>query len=104
MLFKVGFNPKRILYTIIMDDDKRQLMRSLGFLSSIGISMVAASFIGLFIGVSLDKWLGTKPWMTLIWLGIGIVSGFRNIFILTRRGMRELERDDKQEQKDDGSD
>ena len=66
--------------------------------------MVAASFIGLFIGVSLDKWLGTKPWMTLIWLGIGIVSGFRNIFILTRRGMRELERDDKQEQKDDGSD
>ena len=104
MLFKVGFNPKSILYTIIMDDDKRQLMRSLGFLSSIGISMVAASFIGLFIGVYLDKWLGTKPWMTLIWLGIGIVSGFRNIFILTRRGMRELEQDDKQEQKDDGSD
>jgi len=66
--------------------------------------MVAASFIGLFIGVYLDKWLGTKPWMTLIWLGIGIVSGFRNIFILTRRGMRELEQDDKQEQKDDGSD
>ena len=104
MLFKVGFNPKRILHTIIMDDDKRQLMRSLGFLSSIGISMVAASFIGLFIGVSLDKWLGTTPWMTLIWLGIGIASGFRNIFILTRRGMRELDRDDKQEQKDDGSD
>ena len=104
MLFKVGFNPKCILYTIIMDDDKRQLMRSLGFLSSIGISMVAASFIGLFIGVSLDRWLGTKPWMTLIWLGIGIASGFRNIFILTRRGMRELDQDDKQEQKDDGSD
>ena len=66
--------------------------------------MVAASFIGLFIGVYLDKWLGTKPWMTLIWLGIGITSGFRNIFILTRRGMRELDQDDKQEQKDDGSD
>ena len=66
--------------------------------------MVASSFIGLFIGVYLDKWLGTKPWMTLIWLGIGIASGFRNIFILTRRGMRELDQDDKQEQKDNGSD
>ena len=66
--------------------------------------MVAASFIGLFIGVSLDKWLGITPWMILIWLGIGIASGFRNIFILTRRGMRELNQDDKQEQKDDGSD
>ena len=66
--------------------------------------MVAASFIGLFIGIYLDKWLGTNPWMTLIWLGIGIVAGFRNIFILTRRGMRELEQDDKQDQKYDGSD
>jgi ATP synthase protein I len=87
-----------------MAEDKRQLMRSLSFLSSIGISMVAASFIGLFIGVYLDKWLGTTPWMTLIWLGIGIVAGFRNIFILTRRGMRELDQDDKEDQKYDGSD
>jgi ATP synthase protein I len=87
-----------------MAEDKRQLMRSLSFLSSIGISMVAASFIGLFIGVYLDKWLGTTPWMTLIWLGIGLVAGFRNIFILTRRGMRELDQDDKEDQKYDGSD
>jgi hypothetical protein len=42
--------------------------------------------------------------MTLIWLGIGIVAGFRNIFILTRRGMRELDQDDKEDQKYDGSD
>ena len=75
-----------------MDDDNRQLMKSLSLLSSIGISMVAASFIGLAIGYYLDKWLGTTPWMTLVWLGIGIISGFRNIFILTRRAMREQNR------------
>ena len=87
-----------------MADDKRQLLRSLGFLSSLGISMVAASFIGLFIGYSLDKWLGTSPWMTLIWLGIGIISGFRNIFILTRRAIRQMEEEEGQDQKADGSD
>jgi ATP synthase protein I len=87
-----------------MADDKRQLMRSLGFLSSLGISMVASSFIGLFIGYYLDKWLGTSPWMTLIWLVIGIISGFRNIFILTRRAVRELEQDEAQDQKTDESD
>jgi ATP synthase protein I len=87
-----------------MADDKRQLMKSLGFLSSLGISMVAASFIGLFIGIYLDKWLGTKPWMTIIWLGFGIASGFRNIFILTKRALREQEQDEEQDQKDDGSD
>ena len=87
-----------------MADEKRQLMKSLGFLSSLGISMVAASFIGLFIGVYLDKWLGTSPWMTLIWLGIGIISGFRNIFILTRRALREQDKNGEQDQKYDGSD
>ena len=85
-----------------MADDKRQLMKSLSFLSSLGIAMVAASFIGLFIGIYLDKWLGTKPWMTIIWLGFGIASGFRNIFILTKRALREQE--EEEEQKDDGSD
>jgi len=72
-----------------MDEEKRQLFRSLGFLSSIGISMVAATCIGLYFGIYLDEWLGTKPWMTIIWLGIGIAAGFRNIFILTRRTLRE---------------
>jgi len=85
-----------------MADDKRQLLKSLSFLSSVGISVVAASFIGLFIGVYLDKWLGTKPWMTIIWLGFGIASGFRNIFILTRRALRDQEQEDKQDQRDDG--
>lgn len=72
-----------------MGEDKRQLFRSLGLLSSVGISMVAATCIGLAIGIYLDKWLGTKPWMTVIWLGIGIAAGFRNIYILTRRALRE---------------
>lgn len=72
-----------------MGEDRRQLFRSLGLLSSVGISMVAATCIGLAIGIYLDKWLGTKPWMTVIWLGIGIAAGFRNIYILTRRALRE---------------
>lgn len=87
----------------ILTEDKREFMRSLGILSSIGISMVAASIIGLFIGYSLDKWLGTTPWMTLIWLGIGIAAGFRNIFILTRRALRDQKKDQDQDQEHDGS-
>ena len=71
------------------NEDNRQLLRSLGFLSGVGISMVAASFIGLYIGICLDDWLDTKPWMTIIWLGFGIAAGFRNIFIMTRRALRD---------------
>lgn len=79
-----------------MAENKRQLYKSLGFLSSVGISMVASTFIGLAMGYYLDKWLDTSPWMTLIFLGFGIVSGFRNIFILTER---ELKRQAQESQK-----
>lgn len=71
-----------------MAEDNRQLFKSLAFLSSVGISMVAATLIGLAMGHYLDKWLETSPWMTLIFLGFGIVSGFRNIYILTDRELR----------------
>ena len=71
-----------------MAEDRRQLYKSLGFLSSVGISMVASTFIGLAMGYYLDKWLDTNPWMTLIFLGFGIVSGFRNIYILTDRELK----------------
>jgi len=77
-----------------MREDKRQLFKSLGFLSSIGISLVAAILIGLAMGYYLDKWLDTRPVLTLVMLGFGIVSGFRNVFILTKR---ELKRQEQQE-------
>lgn len=81
-----------------MAEDKRQLFRTLSFLSSVGISMVASTFIGLAMGYYLDKWLGTSPWLTLIFLGFGIVSGFRNIYILTERELKRQQKDNQ----DDG--
>ena len=59
--------------------------------------MVASTLIGLAMGYYLDEWLGTTPWLTLTFLLIGIVSGFRNIFILTRR---ELKRQREEESED----
>lgn len=65
--------------------------------------MVAATFIGLAMGYYLDKWLETTPWMTLIFLALGIVSGFRNIFILTAREMKRQKRhEDKEDRHQDG--
>ena len=78
-----------------MAEDRRQLYKSLGFLSSVGISLVASILIGLAMGVYLDRWLDTSPLFTLIMLLIGIISGFRNVYILTTRELKrqELEED-----------
>jgi len=82
-----------------MAEDRRQLIKSLGFLSGVGISMVAATFIGLAMGYYLDKWLGTSPWLTLIFLGFGIVSGFRNVYILTERELKRQKQENEKEHK-----
>ncbi len=71
-----------------MDEEKRQLFKSLGFLSSIGISLVISILIGLAMGFYLDQWLDTRPMFTLIMLLIGIIAGFRNVYILTTRDLR----------------
>ena len=74
-----------------ISEEKRSLLRTLGTLSTVGISVVVAIAIGVFIGLKLDKWLGTAPWFFFIFLFFGIVAGFRNIYIMTGR---EIRRDD----------
>ncbi|WP_022846198.1 MULTISPECIES: AtpZ/AtpI family protein [unclassified Desulfurobacterium] len=55
-------------------------------LSTVGLSFVFAVAIGFFIGYYLDKWLKTSPWMTVIWLLIGLAAGFKNIYLAVREG------------------
>ncbi len=83
-----------------MGEDRKQLFRSLSFLSGMGISMVAATFIGLAIGYRLDRWLGTSPWLTLIFLGLGIAAGFRNIFVMTSRELKRQQEENRDEHAD----
>jgi ATP synthase protein I len=63
--------------------------------SLVGIQMVTSTFVGFVIGYYLDKFLGTKPWLTLIFLFIGIGAGFREIFKYAKFGGNK---------EDDGSD
>ena len=65
--------------------------KALGELSSIGLTLVLATVIGLGAGYYADRWLGTKPWLTLLGLGTGIVAGFVNLFRSVNRAGRELD-------------
>ena len=48
--------------------------------AQVGLTLVVATVIGLGAGYFLDRWLGTKPWITLVGLGFGIAAGFLNLF------------------------
>lgn len=67
---------------------KKQLqeIRDLVGLSSLGLTLVFSTFIGLALGLWLDKLLHTKPFLTIAFLVLGVVAGFVNIFRGIKRG------------------
>ena len=79
-----------------MDDEKRSLIKTVGLVSSMGISVALAIIIGVVIGRQLDKWLGTHPWFFFIFLFFGIAAGFRNIYIIAGR---EIQKDGEDKDK-----
>ena len=53
-----------------------------------GFSVALSIFIGLFAGVYLDGKFDTKPWLTLIGLGLGIAAGFKNIALAVKKSRK----------------
>lgn len=70
-----------------MEEKDRKLLRVLGALSTVGITLVVSTVIGYFIGHYLDGRFGTTPWLTLVFLLLGIAAGFKNLYDQTRRLM-----------------
>ncbi len=54
--------------------------RKLAEASSVGLILPSSIAVGLFFGYLLDKWLHTAPWMLLIFLVLGIVSGLWSLY------------------------
>ncbi len=48
--------------------------------SSIGIQIGFTIGMGIIGGIYLDRWLDTKPWLTLLGLVVGVVSGFARLY------------------------
>lgn len=78
-----------------MAGNNRQLFQSLAMVSSMGISVVLAIAIGVWFGLTLDRWLGTSPWFFYIFLFIGIAAGFKNVYVIAGREIRKSDDNDQ---------
>jgi ATP synthase protein I len=68
-----------------MKKETRRYIRELAYFSTIGLSVALSIFIGLAIGLYLDGRWGTSPWMTLSFIVLGILAGFRNIGLAIKK-------------------
>ncbi len=63
-------------------------LKELAYFSSIGLSVALSIFIGLGLGVYLDRRYESNPWCTLIFLGLGIAAGYRNIGLAIKKSRK----------------
>ena len=62
--------------------------RTIGALSTVGMSFVLAIVIGFACGYYLDKWLGTGPWLLLVFTVFGLVAGITNVYRTANRFLK----------------
>ena len=55
-------------------------VRQIGALSTVGISFVLAIVIAVWFGRLLDGWLGTAPWMFMLFFFFGLAAGVLNVY------------------------
>lgn len=56
-----------------------------------GVELVAAVLVGAGMGWLLDRWLGTSPWLLILFFLFGVAAGFRNV----QRASMEMSRTDE---------
>ncbi len=72
-----------------MKEDTRKALKLVGLASTLGLTIVIATFIGLALGLWLDRVFDTSPWLTIIFLLLGIVAGFRNFYRFMSKRAKE---------------
>ena len=59
----------------------------------VALEMIAAFIGGGVIGWVLDRWLGTSPWMLILWVALGFAAGIRSALRVTQMAERTAEND-----------
>jgi len=82
------FNALIVGISLYMKRETRRTIKELAYFGSLGLSVALSIFIGLAIGVYIDRRYNTTPWFTLVFLGLGIAAGFRNIGLAIKKSRK----------------
>lgn len=68
---------------------ERRWIQGMAMASQIGIFLALSVAIGWFVGQWLDGWLGTAPWLMILFTLFGIAAGFLEMFRVVMRLSRD---------------
>lgn len=71
-----------------MSPDPSSTWKSLGVLSTVGLSFVLAIVLGTAAGHWADGYLGTAPWGFFIGFCLGLAAGVLNVYRITAQAMK----------------
>ncbi|MEJ2689582.1 MAG: AtpZ/AtpI family protein [Deltaproteobacteria bacterium] len=80
-------------------DSRKEMMKLMAEFGTIGGTVAFSIFIGIWIGYFLDhKVFGgrTTPWFTLIFLVLGIIAAFKNLWNFIQKNMEKENEEDKE--------
>lgn len=73
-------------------EDAYASLRSAGLLLSIPALLIIAPLAGFFLGVLLDRWLHSGPWLSIVGLALGFVAAGRETWLIHRRVLENEKR------------
>jgi F0F1-type ATP synthase assembly protein I len=68
------------------------MVRTAWELSAAMLSFVVALALGWWFGRVLDAWLGTAPWSTWLFTGLGFEAGVLNVYRTLNKTLAEVRR------------
>jgi ATP synthase protein I len=77
-------------------ESKKDVVKSMLSYSSLGLEMGLCVAIGLVIGYFLDKYFQTYPYLSIVFMILGIVAAMKAIYTLAKKMEKENERDNSE--------
>ena len=65
----------------------KEIGRAFALITYMGVSVVICVGLGIFVGWLLDRWLGTSPWLLLVFTLLGIFAAIKAMHDMAKRAL-----------------
>ena len=69
----------------LSSQERKNILKAMGLMSQIGLTVVACVILGVFLGRFLDNFFGTTPWLLIIFSLLGCISAFKGMIDLAKK-------------------